>query len=144
MQNKAEGQDTVELFDKTKESQLTSFTKAHESLPNYSIRKMRKNVINKHSLYTRLPLAILCAIYQDLTGNAINNSNLISKEINMNILILFKDCFSSTSIDDIPQIFREYSLQIKRLPREILINYILYQIHKFQVTIKDFQFTIWT
>ncbi|CAB5384396.1 unnamed protein product [Rhizophagus irregularis] len=28
---------------------------------------------------------------------------------------------------------REYSLQIKRLPREILINYTLYQIHKFQV-----------
>jgi hypothetical protein len=97
--------------------------------------------------------AILCTLYQDLTGNAISNSNLISQEvqeriklmyetqdpnivfdlrknggfkgtkfdefwnemdayfnevsnliiiqfniksINMNILILFKDCFSST------------------------------------------------
>ncbi|PKY51278.1 hypothetical protein RhiirA4_468206 [Rhizophagus irregularis] len=51
---------------------------------------MRKNVINKHSLYTRLPLAILCAIYQDLTGNAINNSNLISKEVQERIKLIFK------------------------------------------------------
>jgi hypothetical protein len=39
--------DTVELFDKTKESQ--SLLKAHESLPKYSTRQMRKNVINKVS-----------------------------------------------------------------------------------------------
>ncbi|PKB95196.1 hypothetical protein RhiirA5_437175 [Rhizophagus irregularis] len=82
------GQDTVELFDKTKESQ--ALLKAHESLPNYSIRQMRKNVINKHSLYTRLPLAILCAIYQDLTGNAINNSNLISKEVQERIKLMYE------------------------------------------------------
>ncbi|POG75717.1 hypothetical protein GLOIN_2v1769956 [Rhizophagus irregularis DAOM 181602=DAOM 197198] len=49
--------DTVELFDKTKESQ--SLLKAHESLPKYSTRQMRKNVINKYSLYTRLSPAIL-------------------------------------------------------------------------------------
>ncbi|PKY59933.1 hypothetical protein RhiirA4_483092 [Rhizophagus irregularis] len=68
--------DTVELFDKTKESQ--SLLKAHESLPKYSTRQMRKNVINKYSLYTRLSPAILCTLYQDFTGNAISNSNLIS------------------------------------------------------------------
>ncbi|CAB4393586.1 unnamed protein product [Rhizophagus irregularis] len=91
--------------------------KAHESLPNYSIRQMRKNVINKHSPYTRLPLAILCAIYQDLTGNAINNSNLISKEVQECIKLIFKgtkfdefwnemDAYFNeiVLIDDIPQI----------------------------------------
>lgn len=39
--------DTVELFDKTKESQ--ALLKVHESLPKYSTRQMRKNVINKVS-----------------------------------------------------------------------------------------------
>ena len=37
--------DAVELFDKTKESQ--ALLKVHESLPKYSTRQMRKNVINK-------------------------------------------------------------------------------------------------
>ncbi|UZO26794.1 uncharacterized protein OCT59_019007 [Rhizophagus irregularis] len=80
--------DTVELFDKTKESQ--SLLKAHKSLPKYSTRQMRKNVINKYSLYTRLSPAILCTLYQDLTGNAISNSNLISQEVQERIKLMYE------------------------------------------------------
>ena len=39
--------DAVELFDKIRESQ--ALLKVHESLPKYSTRQMRKNVINKVS-----------------------------------------------------------------------------------------------
>ncbi|PKC58120.1 hypothetical protein RhiirA1_541255, partial [Rhizophagus irregularis] len=80
--------DTVELFDKTKESQ--SLLKAHKSLPKYSTWQMRKNVINKYSLYTRLSPAILCTLYQDLTGNAISNSNLISQEVQERIKLMYE------------------------------------------------------
>ncbi|EXX50231.1 hypothetical protein RirG_272810 [Rhizophagus irregularis DAOM 197198w] len=63
---------------------------AHESLPKYSTRQMRKNVINKYSLYTRLSPAILCTLYQDLTGNAISNSNLISQEVQERIKLMYE------------------------------------------------------
>ncbi|GBC18617.2 hypothetical protein GLOIN_2v1769956 [Rhizophagus irregularis DAOM 181602=DAOM 197198] len=67
-----------------------SLLKAHESLPKYSTRQMRKNVINKYSLYTRLSPAILCTLYQDLTGNAISNSNLISQEVQERIKLMYE------------------------------------------------------
>ncbi|PKB96003.1 hypothetical protein RhiirA5_435648 [Rhizophagus irregularis] len=64
--------------------------KVHELLPKYSTQQIRKNVVNKYSLYTRLSPAILCTLYQDLIGDASNSPNLISQEMQECIRLMYE------------------------------------------------------
>ncbi|POG73513.1 hypothetical protein GLOIN_2v1772386 [Rhizophagus irregularis DAOM 181602=DAOM 197198] len=80
--------DIIEFSNKTKESQ--ALLKVHELLPKYSTQQIRKNVVNKYSLYTRLSPAILCTLYQDLIGDASNSPNLISQEMQECIRLMYE------------------------------------------------------